>query len=434
MRRVWSTITKPPKKVTLAIFGVGLLATTCELFLFGAADISTSLTYAGRMTGVVFLLAALLALGACIAFLNYCTAQPAKYSGALTFLGVMVSLLANLTLLILQIDGGYTGILWVWITFLLWAGWALWQLHRSQVWSGIPYPRTFAAGVAITSLLAVANFSYTLIYQPYTSPALISTRLEFGKAKVHEGTVVLPLRVHTKNMGKVGVYVLGSLYQVAGRIDAFSKDERSTRMWLQDVSSRQPDLYRHTDIDKEGYHLLAQGRFLAQGSVLQPGREIVSEKVIQLPAAHPYDLLGATGSVAYIRRDRATLADDYASSGKSSWRSNFTHTTDEREAPAWVAKSGVETFKYQSRIIHSSALLEKTRPPHNVTVWWVLTNPGSESQFGPQIIHLVAKRGTEAQKPTPAERRRMTDRYGLDITASGNVQKSVQELIESRQK
>lgn len=54
-----------------------------------------------------------------------------------------------------------------------------------------------------------------------------------------------------------------------------------------------------------------------------------------------------------------------------------------RGAP-WVAKD-VHTIRFRSGITHSNALLEKTRAPHYVTPWWVLTEPSLESAYGPEL-------------------------------------------------
>ncbi|MFD9881614.1 hypothetical protein ACFWZT_09140 [Streptomyces alboflavus] len=419
--------------VRWVLLGTGLCATAIELGMLGAADVSGALTYAGRISGVVFLAAAILEVSALFALVNLRRPDAARYSAALVLVGVLSSLLANLVLFFLQLDGwGYTHYLWFWVLLLPWSCWALWRLHRVGIWRLIPHAKGFAVGVALTGFLAVANFTHTQIYQPYTSPAMLSNSVEFGTATVTNRGVSLPVRIRTRNTGSVGVYVLGSLYQVTGRKDSFVSSPRKTREWLQDLNSRQRELMRYTDVRKEGYELLAQGSFVGRSvpaHVLEPDAEMVTEKVVQFPPGASYDVLGATANITYLRKDRAKLVDNYSRSGRSSWTKKYGCCSD-AAPPRWVANEGVPTFRFRSRIMHSSAVLENTRAPHYVTLWWVLNEPASESQFGPDLVSMIGPEDAQKREPTPAELRRMKDRYGLAHAPSGTVQKSLAELLK----
>lgn len=421
--------------VRWVLLGVGLFATAIELGVFGAADVSGALTYAGRISGVVFLAAAILELAALFALINLRQPDAAKYSAALVLVGVLSSLLANLVLLILQLDGwSYTHYLWFWALLLPWSCWALWRLHRVGIWSLIPHAKGFAVGVAATGTLAVANFTYTQIYQPYTSPAMLSNLVEFGTATEAGGVVSLPVRLRARNTGRVGVYVLGSLYQVSGRKTSFVPTPRKAQDWLKDLNSHQRDLMRYTDVKKKGYELLTQGQFVTRAApalVLEPGAELVAEKVVQFPAGASYDLLGATANVTYLRKDRVKLIHDYSTSGRSSWTGEFKCCSD-AAPPRWVAGKGVHTFRFRSRIMHSTAVLENTRAPHYVALWWLLQEPASESQYGPELKAMIGPEDAQKREPTPAELRQMKDRYGLAHAPSGTVQKSLAELLKQK--
>ncbi len=410
----------------------GLGATAVELGWLGLADVSNALTYAGRVNGVLFLAAAVLEIAALVALLNLRQHGTGKVPSALVLVGVLVCLLANLVLFVLQLDGRrYTPYLWIWVLLLVWSLWALWCLHHIEVWSHIPHARGIAVGVVVTGVLAVANFTYTQIYQPYTSTAMLTSTIEFGKATKTDGAVSLPVRVRTRNPGKVGVYVLGSLYQVSGRKKSFVAAPRQAKAWLQDINSRQWDLMRYTDVHDEGYELLAQGPFIGRAGpvpVLEPGAELVTERVIQFPVSGAYELLSATANVAYLRKDRAKIIDNYTESGRSSWTRKYIYGSA-NVAPNWVAEPGINTFRFRSRITHSNALLEKTRPPHHVTLWWVLREPGAESQFGSDLRAVIGTKQVEKAEPTAAEVRRMRDRYGLANAPSGILQKTMAELL-----
>ncbi|WP_327252976.1 hypothetical protein [Streptomyces sp. NBC_01244] len=417
----------------------GLFVTAVELMLFGAEDVGSALTFAGRMTGVVFLAAMLLESAAFFAGVAVFEGGASRRTAALLGIGILVSLVLNLALLTVQLaDGGYTHYLWVWGLLVLWAFWALWW--EWDLWRGVSRPRGFAAGVVVTAMVAIGNFGYTQVYQPYVSTALLSTSVEFLSA-THEredDKVVVTVRLRTKNIGKVGVYVLGSLYQVSGRKPQFVATARTERELFQDWGERQRDLLRHTDVPKKGYQLLAQGQFTGRSGlvvVLEPGSEVVAERVLEFPYGAKYDLLGITANIVYLRKDRAKLTDNFGTSGRRLWVSNDTyHHYGAPAPPSWIAQPGEITYRFRSRIKQSNSLLEHTRPPHYVTLWWVGREPPSESPFGPELTAIVGPEGMERPEPTASERRQMADTYGLSNGPSGYMQKSLAELLRSASK
>lgn len=426
--------------VPWVLIACGLAATAVELSLFGGADVTDALTYAGRISGVVFLAAAMLEVVAFGALFNLSQDRPARYSGALVILGVLVSLLTNVVLLILHLDGSFTYYS-LFLILLPWACWALLRLYKAGMWSQIPHPRGFAAGVALTGVLAVANFTHTQVYQPATATAMLTTSVEFGPATTAKGAVSLQLRLRTRNSGKVGVYILGSLYQLSGRPTSFVPKARPDRDWLQDLNSGQRDLMRYTNVQAGGYELLAQGQFVGRAGptmVLEPGAEIVTRKVIQFPEGNSYEVLAATANVAFMRKDRAKLTDDFARSGSSSWSAGY---VNKKLEPRWVTNDDndnyeesdarANTFRYKSRIVHSTAVLENTRAPHYVTVWWVLHEVKSEGPFGPDLIATVGPEEALGSRPSAADTRRMAERYGLAYAPSGTTQASVAEILKT---
>ncbi|QGV77878.1 hypothetical protein [Streptomyces ficellus] len=418
--------------VRWSLLAGGLCATAIELGAFGLADVSNALTYAGRLNGVAFLAAALLEVAALVALNILRKADTASISAVVVLVGVLVSLLANVVLLILQLDGwSYTRYLWVWALLLPWSLWALWELHLLKVWSHVPHAKGIAVGVIITGVLAVANFAYTQIYQPYTSKAMLTNSVEFGKATVVDGGVSVPVRMRTRNTGEVGVYVLGSLYQVSGRRQSFVPTPRKSSDWFHDFGSRQRDFMRYSDVREKKYELFAQGQFISRSGpvhVLEPGAEVLTEKIVQFPAGADFELLGVTANIAYVRRDRVKIIDNYDTSGRTSWTKGY-KCCSEDVAPPWVAH-GVHTIRFRSRITHSNALLENTRAPHDVTLWWVLTEPALESAYGPELRALIGPEDAHEHEPTPTEVRQMKERYGLAHAPSGTVQKTVAALLK----
>ncbi|MDT0451951.1 hypothetical protein [Streptomyces hesseae] len=413
-----------------------LLATTIEFTWLGSEDVNGALTYAGRLTGVTFLAAALLELFASGTLLAGRPSTPGKISGypaAAVALGVFASFFANLALLVLQIENLSLSMgLLVWPSLTAWSLIALVIIHREHEAGNfsIPNLQVFKAGAIAAALIALVNFGYTQIYQPYATPAQISTTVEIGMAHIDHGTVSVPIHLASKNTGSVGVYILGSLYQVTAGKAVYSDAARTGRDWLQDINNGQIDLLKYQNEGNRGYQLLAQGRFMRQGRKLDPGAEVASDKIIQFPVGNHYDVLNATGDVVYLRTDRAVLtSEEYETSGRSSWHKDKSHSP-EMEAPGWVAHKGVETFKYQSPIVHSNAELQHTRSPRNVTLWWVLEDP-QKSWNGPYLVATIASAGEENKRPDPARPQQLSDEYGLDHSSSGRAQKSIEQITGS---
>ncbi len=398
------------------LFGAGLALTAVELAMFGVADAGGALTLSGRIGGVVFLIAALAEIAAIIAFRDRLRPRPAKYSSLLILIGVLISLTMNLTLLALQLDSrSYTHLLWVWVVLFPWSCWALWQIHCSGVWSTLPRSQGLAIGAVSTSLLAVANFTYTQIYQPYSSPAVVTATAEFGKAiTLKEGSsAVVSLRLRTKNTGKVRVYILGSLYHVAGRKASFSNRYQTLQDWKEDLERGKREL----SLCSPGgsYDAVAQGAFIDPvGGALEPGAEIVTERVVQFPADSRYDVIRAAGEVTFMRKDRGTIAGF-----KTLHPIDSDTTIAERRA---------------ARIYQSTAVLEFTRAPRYVSVEWI--TGGMEAKSARSALAVdVAPAGPpvfDVSLPSETELYRIKDRYGLGWSFTGYADKSLKELMNQK--
>lgn len=381
-----------------AFLTVGLISTAVEFAWLGSEDVNGALTYAGRLTGVALLCAALLELVAA-AVLADCrdSRTPFQYSPAMVLLGVLASLFVNLGLLVLQVESwSYSHYLWVWLLLTLWSVQALRLLHAQHKAKAFDIPRAKAIviGASVTGLISIANFGYTQIYQPYMTPAEIATTVELGSAQVKGGVVTVPVRVTSKNIGNVGVYALGSLYQLTAGRAVYTDKARTIGDWQHAINDGQTDLFRYEDEANRGYELLAQGRIMQQGHKLDPGMEVASEKIVQFPLANSYDTLNASGDVVFMRTDRAALVSDvYAQSGRSSWHKDNSQAS-ERHAPGWVAQKDTKTFQYRSPITHSNALLEYTRSTRYVTLWWALEEP-RKTWVGPYLVATVAAEDDE---------------------------------------
>lgn len=414
-----------------AVLIATLFFTAAEFVWLGSEDVNGALTYAGRLNGALLLLVALIELAALAAYCHHFATgtRLAGYAGTTVVVAVAVSMLVNFTLLALQAESwSYTRCLWVWLFLGIGSFSSLAFLYTQRQHVDLPRPKSLAVGALLTTLAAAANFGYAQIYQPYSTPASVSTTVELGKADIVNGRVTLPVHLRSKNTGSVTVYVLGSLFQVSARGPIATDVPRTRQDWLQDISDSQAVLLRYADERKKKYDLLAQGRFMRVGRKLDPGTEVSTDSLVQFPKSASYDAINATADIVYLRADRVVLtSEEYARSGRNSWHSDKSHPEVE-SAPGWVAKRGAEILRYQSRIVHSNAFLEHTRNARYATLWWVLEEP-EKSWNGPYLVAKVSAEDKVDSKPEPAEPQQLTAAYGLDHSPSGRTQKTVRQLL-----
>ncbi|MFE9631854.1 hypothetical protein [Streptomyces sp. NPDC006463] len=150
---------------------LGLLVSAAVLFRVGLSDALRALTFAGRVMEVVFLAGALVETVAAAAVVDHWGKRATRYSGQCVLLGVVIVTVTSLMFLILQWEGGYrAGLFWLWTALVAWSAWALWEVGRQRVWRGIPHPRSFATGVALSALIGSASVAYSAMYTPYVAP------------------------------------------------------------------------------------------------------------------------------------------------------------------------------------------------------------------------------------------------------------------------
>lgn len=387
---------RPWRRRTIgALMAVGLLTAECVLLRIGAVDSTNSLTYAGRITGAIFLFLAFAELIAAIATLDYWRKRKMKYSGAVILFGVLVALCVGLLLLVLQIHGRvFNSHLLFWMALVSWSVWALWILVRGQAWKGIRNPRRIAIGAIASALLAIANLTYSQVYVPYATDPLVQSGVEFETPSMNrEGTVMyLPVHLYVKNSGKISVYVLGSIFWIHGR------DEGTE------------------------YNLINSGDFVTPlGRALNPGEEVAQDVVVGIknPEKSTFDAVRAQTEVYVIRRDRVRLGAGYDRSGDSVRRLKEDHKDKDPQGPDG------EYVRYQSDISNSDEILNLTRGRQRVTLWRV------EDREKPTLYVDVASpdkdKGYDLNDINA--NKDAIDRYGLEDVRGSMAQTPFTELL-----
>lgn len=374
-----------------------LLTTAIVLFKIGMADFFSALTYAGRIAGATFLVAAAIEVIGIAAVFDYWTKRRVRFSGAVVFFAAAISLLANASLLLVQMGGRvYTRYLWLWIVLIVWSSWALFMLVRSQAWAGLQNPKRIAIGAVVSTVLAVTSLTYSQFYVPYTASPLVETAAEFRSPTLNkDGTVMyLPVHLSVKNAGRVAVYVLGSIY------------------WIHGKPVGTPD-----------YTLIQPGEFIAPpGRALNPGEEFSGDEVVKIdnPRKSDFETVRAQTEMYVIRADRMTITADYENSKKYAGQLAKEGKDKDPEGPPG------DYFRYQAEISNSNEILNVTRGHQRVTVWWMYRGSW------PYIYVDVAPPGErKAFDPRhPDANKEVIDRYGLARVRGSMVQTPFLQLLD----
>ncbi|MEV0410453.1 DUF4126 domain-containing protein [Streptomyces sp. NPDC050448] len=390
------------RRIVGTLMAAGLLATACMLTVIGMKDAFGALTYSGRVTGIIFLLAAGLEIIAVLAAVDYWHKRRVAHSGMVILIGASVSLAVGLLMLImLMIDGGrYTNYVPLWVIFTMLSVAALCILVRDRVWKTVPHPGRIAAGAIVSALLAVPNVTYTQIYIPYATSPILNSAAYFGKPSLNKGQtkMYLPVHLSVKNSGQIPVYVVGSIYWVHG--------------WIP-VAKRNP-----------ASRLIHDGEFVRPpGQSLNPGEEFSEDEVIEIhcPCENKYEKVDVQAELYAIRKDRMAIVGDYARSGE-----NLDKLKEEGKDQDPRGPEGQQYFRYQTSISNSNEILNATRGRQRITLWYV------KKHEWPYVYVVVEPPGERVNFDIwdPNRNKKAVDRYGLERVRSSMQQKPFVELME----
>lgn len=389
------------RHITIALMVAGLLGSMTLLVVVGMPDALGGLTFAGRITGVLFVLAGLIQGLSALAAFDYWDKRRIKFSGAAVLLGVLITLTTNTLLMLLWLqEREYTPYLLAFFPLWCWSMWALCRLVREKTWKGIPHPKSFAAGITTTAVIASANLAYSSIYQPASQPLLVKLEAKFGKPVVDSRTsfIELPLTLHARNNGKVPAYIVGDDYWVYGDVVKLSK----TSSELKDAKKAmedQSDAARYAGQPEQ--KTLITGRFLSPGWSLEPGEEYTAEKLVRLPRMAEYDALQVTFNLDLMRNDKGRV---------DTWEFEDPHFSWKKGEGRFYCppRDCGENLIYHARVWHDNNLINVTRRPRYVTTWWSLTADISSTSTSISPYHFQSN-GDVDEKESEVE----MDRYGV---------------------
>ncbi|MFG1668991.1 hypothetical protein [Streptomyces sp. Y7] len=408
------------RRATLALMTAGLLASMVLGAMVGWPDATGALTFAQRMTGVLFVLTGLVQGVAAATALDYFGRRQFRASGAIVLLGVLIALATDSLLLFMWLEETeYTPYLLMFLPLWCWSVWALVVLVREDCWKGVPRPKRFAAGVVVTALLTGVSLAYSTMYQPTAAPMHLSLKAKFGVARADRGRpfVHVPVTLHVKNTGGIPVYITNDIYTVRGRGATYAETPGSADMlreWRQSAGKGTTlgDLERYAAVLRKV--VISSGHVYGPGNWLEVGQEYSVDHVFQIPKDAPFGTVAVTMQVSYMRKDRGKLDVDEFKNPHYTWR-----PSEEGYYCPWETCG--QQLVYSGRVRHNNNLINVTRKPRFVWATWA---PGR------QPFAAVSSLTHWDKAASQNEVRREMDRYGAAyIRADAEV--PVAELLRS---
>lgn len=388
-----------------------LLLTALPLGWLGIEDLGEALTYTGRVTGVILVLLSITALLGAAAVVDHWFRNRFPYSGMVALIGTVAALSANALLLFETLsDGDSTAYCVLWGFLTAGSAWAVFAVWRTAV--VIPAPKRVAAAVLVSSGLALANFGYQYLYQPYQRGAKPVIDMTVGKPLLSPDrkAFAVPVDIRLVNHSDVGFYLLGAEFHAMGEKVPLSAKDRLRAQWRADAEQWSKSAEQHPLSRREIHHpgeMVAAQPWVPVGTWIEAGDAFSTKTVVELPISTPYDQLAFYAAADFARKDRLGL-EQLAPEGYS-WSGGKT--------PRWMKEEqDLDTVIYRARVHENNAIAAHTMDPRYVTVYW---------QFGPDgagVKETILRNGEEDRKLTGAESSALVARYGLVTASTGPIE------------
>ncbi|MEU2058011.1 hypothetical protein [Streptomyces bungoensis] len=389
-----------------------LLVTSGFLCFFGVEDASRALAYTWRFTGALMILASATVLLGAIAAIDHWVYRSFTHSGLGALLGSAVAAVANLMLLVVTLqDGDSVGYPLLWAALTVGGGWSAVRIYRTSV--VIPAPKRVAAAVIVSAAIAVANFGYTQLYQPYhTDPnPLLDVSMGDPVLAGNKAAFALPVSIRFENRSDVGLFILAPEFHIMGRVVQVSPAERTTPQWRSDVESGNQISRREVS---HPLQMVQAGSWAVFGNYLAAHQTFTTDRIVEVPTNTTFDQLQVRASAAIARVDRLSMGA-FGSPQSYSWKSH-------KRAPEWAVQGGDQYVTYQGRIHENNSIAEHVRDPRYVTMWW------SFGDHGAGVAGTIARKGEESHPLTSEASTDLLNRYGFEFVNKGWVVRSLWDV------
>ncbi|GAA2310557.1 hypothetical protein OHT20_07170 [Streptomyces caniferus] len=409
--------------MALAAIVLVLLMTTVMLARFGLDDFVHDLTFAGRLTGAVLLVVSFTTLVSAAAVLDHWIRQSYPYSGLVALIGTFAAFLTNAMLLVQTVRNDSVFFPALFGALTAGSAYAVFAVGRTSV--VIPAPKRVAAAVIVSSVIAIANFGYQNLYQPYQRQTRPLITLSMGRPVLSKDRTAfaVPVDITLRNHGDVGFYVLGTEFHAMGKQVPLSPRDRLRQQWRADAEqwqkSEEVNPLSRREMHQPG-ELVEAKPWMERGWWVEANDTFTTRVVVQLPRDTPYDQVALYASASLARKDRLVLQPPF----------NFVaYSWGRQKVPGWVKAQqtgGRDSLIYRARVHENNAIDERTRDPRLVTVYWKFGTHGAS------VFSSIARKGEENRTLPPAEASEVVNRYGLVDLITGPVERTLWDIKSQR--
>ncbi|MFI9804571.1 hypothetical protein ACIHEJ_09400 [Streptomyces sp. NPDC052301] len=411
-------------QVVVVLIELVLVTTTVLLARFGLEDFFHALNFPGRFTGAVLLVGALTTLVGATAVVDHWIRHCFPYSGLVALFCAFTALLANVMILI-STRKNADSIFYMVVFGVLAVGSAaaVFAVWRTSVL--VPTPKRVAAAVILPSVIAIANYGYQNLYQPYERETRPVITLSPGKAvRSKDGKAfVVPVDITIQNRGDRSFYVLGSEFHAMAQKVTLSDRDRLRQQWRADADQwtkpSEVNPLSRREIHQAGDLVDAQP-WMPYGYWIESSDTFTTRLVVQLPSNTPYDQVTFYATANLARKDRLVLQPPLHF---------LTKTWGEKKYPEWVKKeqkSGFDSVIYRARVRENNSIDEYTRDARFVTVYWRFGTHGAN------VVTTIAREGEEGRQLSPEEEREVTTQYGLMELLAGPYVRNLWDIKTAR--
>jgi hypothetical protein len=399
-----------------------LLLTALPVGWCGFKDFREALTFAGCVTGAALMVAALIMVVGVAAVVDCWARGPNSNLGVVALISTGVALLTNV-LLALQTwnDGEKVGYKVLTIMLSVSALSAILLVRRRL--DDIPTPKRVAAALIVSTLVAVANFSYQYLFQPYRREATPLVQLNVGKAVLIADRKLLSVPVDIKlvNHSDMGFYVLGAEFHAMGEDVAVTRRDLAREKWQEEAEQWARYREKHPLTRREVYQpgkLVAAQPWMPPGNWVEANDESLTRTVVQLPSDTNFDKLTFYATLSLARKDRLVM--DRFGGPSYSWRGIT--------VPQWIKEDqkDIDTIIQTAAMQENNAIDQITRKKRRVTTYW---------RFGPHgvdVSPVIAPVGEENRTFPEQTLRAVRSRYGLIDVLAGPVEEMLDEIKARR--
>lgn len=401
---------------TLVLAASGLLYTR-----IGVAGLFQALTFSGRAIGAVIFACALVILGGAgaIGLLFVIAISRRKLSPAATSVvgGTVVAGAATLfvlSLVLFLIQGAalnFSAWLALWAALAAAAAVIFWSAIRARL--PAPNIKGLAGGLSVGLLLSLASFVYSDFYLPSSTAPLLTVAVSIGKASIDQGTATatVPVSVTIRNQQTVGVYILASYLDVAGR--SFTGTSPATPA-AEAQAAEQGQPYQATG-DSYSYNLIEENPLDGGGGFfLNPNESFTASDAVTVSTPTTYDAIQASYRLIIMRDDRFEVSD-YS-------RKYLTAAQATQDMPAWAgppSAAGPGVIAWSGQVYADSYLLNKIDPSASAYVWHQLPPSASPQPYFPSLMATICPPGDLRQNLTDQQILARQNLYGLQREGGG---------------